>query len=109
MSWSETHRRLAALRAVEAELNTRGDGRLPWNEDYADIFGGEQGLLLALRYRWALMVEAQVEEPFDASGMPSRDLTELAARHPGLLAALRRNSRRSAAWQGRLEHAGGAR
>lgn len=88
MTWSETHRRLAALRAVEAELDRTGDGQLPWRPEYADIFGDRHTLLLQLRYRWRLLVQAQVEPTFEGAAASRA----LAGQHPGLLAALRRNS-----------------
>lgn len=84
MTWSETRRRLDALRAIEAELNRTG-GELPWSREYAEIFGDRRTLLLQLRYRWRLLVEAQTE-PFGAG------VAALAERHPGLVALLRRLS-----------------
>lgn len=84
MSWSETHRRLDALRAIEAELDRAGDGRLPWRPEYEEIFSDRRTLLLQLRYRWRLLVEAQGDGP-DAR-------QALADRHRGLLAVLRRHS-----------------
>lgn len=79
MTWSETRRRLDALREIEAELDRTG-GQLPWNHGYAEIFGDRRTLLLQLRYRWRLLVEAQGEVEL------------LAERHPGLVAVLRRHS-----------------
>jgi hypothetical protein len=79
MTWSETRRRLDALREIEAELDRTG-GELPWHDEYADIFGDRRILLLQLRYRWRLMVEAQ------------GGVAALAERHPGLVAVLRRHS-----------------
>lgn len=99
MTWSETHRRMNALREIEAELDRRGDGKLPWNPEYAGIFGDRQRLLLQLQHRWRLLVEAQVEEPIDPSGRPSAEHRALADRHRGLLAALRRH-----AWEATAEH-----
>jgi hypothetical protein len=84
MTWSETRRRLDALRTIEAELDRTG-GRLPWCPEYAEIFGDRHTLLLQLRYRWRLLVEAQAE-PFGAG------VAGLAERHPGLVAVLRRHS-----------------
>ncbi|HZZ98209.1 MAG TPA: hypothetical protein VFE19_14395 [Jatrophihabitantaceae bacterium] len=91
MSWTETHRYYGALRAIEAELDRRGDGIIVWHRDYADIFGSPDKLRLALRTRWATMVDAQIEVPFDAAGRPSPALCEVAAAHRGLLLALMRN------------------
>lgn len=84
MTWSETHRRLDALRAIEAELNRKRDGQLPWRPEYAEIFGGRRTLLLQLRYRWRLLVEAQAEDP--------RQVSALVQRHPGLVAVLHRHA-----------------
>ncbi|WP_158895941.1 hypothetical protein [Amycolatopsis anabasis] len=116
MTWSQTHRRLDALRAIESELDRTGDGRLPWNPEYAAIFGDPYRLLLELRYRWHLLVEAQVEEPFDEAGRPSAALRVLAGQHRGLLAALRRHHwgvpgslQQEFPEQRRPEHAGVAR
>lgn len=112
MTWSETHRRLDALRAIEAELDRRRDGRLPWSPKYAGIFGDRHRLLLELRYRWWLLVTAQVEKPFDPSGRPSAEHRALAQRHPGLVAVLRRHAwelAESTGEQDRPEQAGVAR
>lgn len=86
MTWTETHRRLEALRAVEAELDRNGDGQVPWRPEYAEIFGNRHTLVLQLRHRWQLLVEAQAE----GRGTSAARQT-LAAQHPGLLAALRRH------------------
>jgi hypothetical protein len=92
MGWTETHRYYGVLRAVEAELDRRGDGVIVWHRDYADVFGSPQALRLALRTRWATMVEAQVEVPRDAEGRPSPALRALADAHRGLLLALVRST-----------------
>lgn len=93
MSWESTHRYYQALREVEAELDRRNaiDNRadLPWRAEYAQIFGDRDGLLLALRRRWQLLVQAQVEQPYDPSGVPTAALLAVAARHRGLITALR--------------------
>ncbi|QWF77819.1 hypothetical protein [Amycolatopsis sp. CA-230715] len=78
MGWQEAHRYYAALREVERELDRTADGAVPWRAEYAEIFGDRRGLLLALRRRWDLMVQAQVEP----DGAPR--LRELAQEHPGL-------------------------
>jgi hypothetical protein len=88
MSWNEANRYYSALHDVVAELERTGDGVLPWRAEYAAIFGDRDGLLLALRRRWQLMVQAQVDEPYDASGQPTRELRALAQRNHGLLSVL---------------------
>jgi hypothetical protein len=60
MTWSETHRRWQAMREVEDRLAT-GAAELPWNEEYAEIFGDRAGLLAALRYRWQLSRDTQLD------------------------------------------------
>ena len=92
MTWSETHRYYDALSEIEADLDRTGDGLLPWRAEYAAIFGDPAGLLLALRHRWDVLVQAQVEQPRDPSGRFSKELLTLAALHPGLMAALARDA-----------------
>lgn len=60
MTWNETHRRWRALREIEQTL---ADGRaeLPWTEEYAELFGDRAGLLAALRYRWELARDTQLD------------------------------------------------
>ena len=88
MSWEQTHRYYAALHAIVAELEQTG-GSFAWQAEYAAIFGDRAGVRLALDRYWRLMVQAQVDDLYDASGQPSADLRRLAARHRGLLTALR--------------------
>lgn len=61
MSWTETHRRWQALAEIEALVNASGTDELPWNQEYADIFGDRDGLVAALRYRWKLTRDAQLD------------------------------------------------
>lgn len=60
MTWNETHRRWRALREIEENL---ADGRseLAWTEEYAELFGDRAGLVAALRYRWQLSRDAQLD------------------------------------------------
>ncbi|WP_031469217.1 hypothetical protein [Sciscionella sediminilitoris] len=93
MGWNETHRYYAALREVTEELERSGEPVLPWRAEYAEIFGDRRGLLLALRRRWELLVQAQVE-PFHE---PDRRLRELGEENSGLLRLLRRHAAEFAA------------
>lgn len=97
MSWQDAHRYNEALRAVEAQLNWTGDGRIIWRPEYADIFGSPERVLLALRTRWQTLVQAQVEDIATADGGPSGVVRALAAAHPGLVRALTRASEAPAA------------
>jgi hypothetical protein len=85
MSWQRTHDWWDALREAEAAIDR--DGMLPWRARYERLFGDRHGLLLALRYRWSLLVEAQVDPtlPEHLRDQMRRDLT---ARHTRLLRVL---------------------
>ncbi|RMI34252.1 hypothetical protein [Nocardia stercoris] len=84
MSWATTHEWWQTVRDVEAEIERRRDGILPWQPRYAEIFGSRAGLLTALRYRWDLTMQAQA----DLDYAESTDLRELRARNTGLLRVL---------------------
>ncbi|GAA3671267.1 hypothetical protein GCM10022237_33770 [Nocardioides ginsengisoli] len=87
MTWTETHRRWQALRAVEEQLWAAADPVLPWDDELAAIFGDREGLRAALRYRWRLAVSAQLD-----THLPERVLEEqrrrLAERARGVLRVL---------------------
>ncbi len=91
MTWSETHRRWQALRAVEERLRTAADPVLPWDAELAEIFGDRDGLRAALRYRWRLAVSTQLD-----SQLPERVVEEqsrrLADRGRGVLRVLDRGA-----------------
>lgn len=61
MTWSQTHRRWQALRAIEEHLASSEAAELPWHDDYAELFGDRTGLVAALRYRWQLAMDAQLD------------------------------------------------
>ncbi|MFC5729263.1 MULTISPECIES: hypothetical protein [Nocardioides] len=61
MTWDETHRRWKALRTIEEQLSSSQSLELPWTEEYAELFGDRAGLVAALRYRWQLAVNAQLD------------------------------------------------
>lgn len=71
MTWSETHRRWQALRAIEEHLASSESAQLPWHDDYVELFGDRAGLVAALRYRWQLTVNAQLD-----THLPERALEE---------------------------------
>ena len=94
MSWSETHRRWTALQEIEA-LADAGSTELPWNDEYAAIFGDRDSLAALLRYRWNLSRTAQLD-----THLPEPVLEEhterLVRRHAGVLRILRQYERRAA-------------
>ncbi|GAB1510854.1 hypothetical protein [Actinophytocola sp. KF-1] len=89
MSWQRTHDWWRAVREAEAALTRDPDGDLPWHADWADLFGDRRGLLLALRYRWSLLVAAQLD-PELPEHVRERTWRDLTTRHAGLLRALDR-------------------
>lgn len=92
MTWTETHRRWQALAEIEALVNASDTDELPWNDEYADIFGDRDGLVAALRYRWNLTRDAQLD-----LNVPEPVLQEqwhrLQQRHAGILRVLEHHRR----------------
>lgn len=91
MTWRQAHLYYDALLAVVADVERTADGTLPWRPEFTEVFGDPAGLVLALRRRWQLMVQAQVEVPYNPSGQPSAALRTLAEHNRGMLAVLRRH------------------
>jgi hypothetical protein len=89
MGWTETHRRWQALQEIEARANQAALDDLPWNAEYAEIFGDRDGLAAALRYRWEQTRRAQLD-----SHLPEAVLEEqwcrLHTRQAGVLRLLER-------------------
>lgn len=61
MTWSETHQRWQALRAIEEQLARTERPYLPWNDELAGLFGDRAGLVAALRYRLRLAASTQLD------------------------------------------------
>ncbi|WP_183092654.1 hypothetical protein [Nocardioides stalactiti] len=61
MTWSETKRRWQLMREIEELLVTDPAAVLPWNDEYRDLFATQEGLVAALRYRWQLSRDAQLD------------------------------------------------
>lgn len=61
MTWSETKRRWAILREIEDLFVADPEADLPWTEEHAVLFGDRDGLVAALRYRWQLTRDAQLD------------------------------------------------
>jgi hypothetical protein len=89
MGWTETHRRWQALQEIEAAANASATDELPWNDEYAEIFGDRATLVAALRTRWEQTRRAQLD-----SHLPEPVLEEvwcrLRARQAGVLRLLDR-------------------
>ncbi len=92
MTWSETHRRWQALAEIEALVNASESDELPWNADYAAIFGDPDGLAAALRYRWDLNRDAQLDSHLSEEVLEDQR-RRLIARNAGVLRILERHAR----------------
>ena len=86
MSWTETHRRWQALQEIEALANA-GATELPWNDTYADIFGDRDALAAALRYRWNLARDTQLDTHL-AEDVFAEQRDRLVQRNAGVLRLL---------------------
>lgn len=87
MTWQRTHDWWHAVREAEAAIDRDPDGDLPWRAGYAELFGDRDRLVLALRYRWSLLVAAQVD-PELPEHLRERAWRDLTTRHAGLLRML---------------------
>jgi hypothetical protein len=89
MTWTETHRRWQALQQIEARANAELVTELPWNAEYAEIFGDRDTLVAALKHRWQQTRRAQLD-----THLPEATLEEqwcrLRARHVGVLRLVER-------------------
>lgn len=94
MSWSRTSEWWRTLREVSDELERRRDGVLPWRPHYAEVFGDQDGLLRALRYRWELIARAQEADPAGASVEQLLHEESLFDTHRGLLMVVRESAAR---------------
>ncbi|KAA1426815.1 hypothetical protein [Nocardioides antri] len=61
MTWSETKRRWHIMREIEELFLQDPGAALPWNDELAELFGDRDHLVTALRYRWQLTRQAQLD------------------------------------------------
>jgi hypothetical protein len=83
MSWTQTHRRWQALQEIEALANA-GCADLPWNDEYAEIFGDRDGLVAVLRYRWHLTQSTQLDSHLSEEVLEEQR-ARLESRHAAVL------------------------
>ncbi|MFD6157884.1 hypothetical protein ACFWF7_43815 [Nocardia sp. NPDC060256] len=96
MSWKDQHARTEVLRTVlaRAALDPADPQLFTGIPDLERLFGDVDGVLLALRYRWNIHLEAKLDQAL-AHGRPSTDAyLELAAEQPALYAVLEAQYRR---------------
>ena len=89
MSWTETHRRWQALQEIEALATASAIDELPWNEEYADIFGDRDTLAAALLHRVRQTRRAQLDTHLPEPVLEEQWL-RLRARQAGVLRLLER-------------------
>lgn len=83
VSWKQTRRRWQVLREIEQDLDPHAV-ELPWQDEYAALFGTPEGLLAMLRYRSRLAYDAQLD-----SHLPEHVLEEQRRRLDARLAGVR--------------------
>lgn len=93
MSWTDTHRRWQALAEIEVLANA-GCDELPWNTEYAAIFGDRDELAAALRYRWELNQSTQLDTHLSEAVLEEQR-RRLMTRSEGLLRLLENHERRT--------------
>ncbi|GBE67348.1 hypothetical protein MFM001_38100 [Mycobacterium sp. MFM001] len=94
MTWTQLHERMAFMAELIDRAAENPDAALHFNGSLPDVerlFGGEEGLLLALQQRWMTAVTARLDS--DISVEEAR--AEVAAAEPGLRALLDAAAHRS--------------
>ncbi|SER61753.1 hypothetical protein [Actinokineospora terrae] len=77
MSWSDYHRRRAALDDVLARLRPDPGAPVPFTDEVAELFDSPAQVLLALHYRWTLKLTGRVGlAQSDADRDPDVDLVD---------------------------------
>ncbi len=89
MTWHETRARWRILREIAAGSDHDPTGALPWNDEYAEVFGDRDALVAALRYRWTVAQQAQLDMFLTEPVLEER-LDDLRRRNAGVLRILGR-------------------
>ena len=93
MTWSETKRRWNIMREIEDLFVANPDAALPWTDEYAELFGDRAGLVAALRYRWELARDTQLDSHLPEE-VVEQQMLRLAERSHGILRVLDAEGRR---------------
>ena len=89
MTWHETRARWRILREIATASDHDPTGALPWNDEYAEVFGDRDSLVAALRYRWTVAQQAQLDMFLTEPVLEER-LDDLRRRNAGVLRILDR-------------------
>ncbi|MEV6427422.1 hypothetical protein [Nocardia sp. NPDC051463] len=97
MSWEDQHARTDIVHTVLTRAAVDPDGPDLFSEipGLERLFGGPDGLLLALRYRWNLHFDAKMEQALLEGKSAVEVYLELASEQPALRAVLDAHHRRS--------------
>jgi hypothetical protein len=90
MTWHETRARWRILREISAAADNDPSGTLPWNDEYAEVFGDRDALVAALRYRLTNSQRAQMDMFLSEPVLEER-LDDLQARNAGVRRIIERH------------------
>ncbi|MFC7450420.1 hypothetical protein [Rhodococcus daqingensis] len=90
MSWSDFHARTAIITTVLERAAADAQSPLLFANlpDVGRLFGGIDGLILALQHRWTNHFAAKLDQAIEDGNPPSMAWDELAAEQPALRAVL---------------------
>lgn len=96
MTWEDQHARTDIMHTVlrRAAADPAGPDLFAGIPDLERLFGGEEGLLLALRYRWNIHLDAKLDQALAQGQDAVEAYLELAAEQPVLRAVLDAQYRR---------------
>ncbi|SEM28803.1 hypothetical protein [Rhodococcus maanshanensis] len=97
MSWNDFHARGAVLQLVmeRARVDPGDPGLFVDLPDMEKLFGGPDGVLLALEHRWTTHLAAKLDQAIEDGAPPNTAWNELTAEQPVLRAVLDRYAGRS--------------
>ncbi|TLF79213.1 hypothetical protein [Nocardia cyriacigeorgica] len=96
MTWEDQHTRIDIMHTVlaRAAIDPHRPDLFDGLPDLDRLFGGQAGLLLALRNRWNVHLEAKLDEAYEQGRPELEAYLELCAEQPELHALLEGPNRR---------------